>query len=706
MGAVKDLVICAVSLGGQPLSSAITARFDVRGGTVGRSDSNTLALPDPRRHISRLQAEVLCQGGRYSLRNAGNANPITVNQTALAPGQASPLMDGDEMQVGAYVLRVTLEEPLAAVPPNPQAESKLPAHTVIMASAAEPKTNPRRPSDRASTLSPHSTRPHRAPSSGLPGSGGAGFGAEIGAELGGNNPFADLLGPSTSSRGAGLPVSMPSDRSRSDTNAAVGGGTGAKPAQAADAGSRSRSPLPADYDPFAEPVTGGPVTAGPGGGTSGKALDDTFANPFASLAAPPAASTVDSRGEPHDPFKGLLPQNDASLDEMFGLGPSGAAANRNLLGDFMADDTMSTPPTDPRAGVRDVPPRAAPTLDPLAMFDAPGTRARADVPVTVVPDHTPQLQAAFRPPVVGRAPGRSAAPAQQIPDDLPAHTVIVPPPPDGPPPPAAPRPSNERNESRAESGHPASANPMQEPVAAATASNPRDAAALWRAFERGAGLGRMPDEALTPELMTIIGQLLRTSVDGTLQLMAARTATKQELRAQVTVIQPRDNNPLKFTPDGQAALDQMLRPPVRGFMPATEAMQDAMDDLLGHAVGTMAGMRAALHGVLARFTPAQLEAALTEPSVLQKLLPMNRNAKLWELYLAHHARVQAEAEDKFGNLFGVAFVKAYEEQLNALDRTRTGQGQVMQGQLVQGQVASEDNANRAAPARPRATPHP
>ena len=54
--------------------------------------------------------------------------------------------------------------------------------------------------------------------------------------------------------------------------------------------------------------------------------------------------------------------------------------------------------------------------------------------------------------------------------------------------------------------------------------------------------------------------------------MAVRAATKHELRAQVTVIQSRNNNPLKFSPDAQAALEQLLQPPVRGFLPGPAAM--------------------------------------------------------------------------------------------------------------------------------------
>ncbi len=51
-----NLVIRAHTLKSETLSQAITGYFDERGGTIGRSDTITLTLPDPERHISRLQA--------------------------------------------------------------------------------------------------------------------------------------------------------------------------------------------------------------------------------------------------------------------------------------------------------------------------------------------------------------------------------------------------------------------------------------------------------------------------------------------------------------------------------------------------------------------------------------------------------------------------------------------------------------------------
>lgn len=109
------IILQAVSLNEQPLSQPIAARFDGNGGTIGRADHNTMALPDPERHISRVQAEVVAQGaGRpFLIRNLGAANPIFVGNRSLAEGESAPLSPQEPVRIGGYLLRVGMADPTA-----------------------------------------------------------------------------------------------------------------------------------------------------------------------------------------------------------------------------------------------------------------------------------------------------------------------------------------------------------------------------------------------------------------------------------------------------------------------------------------------------------------------------------------------------------------------------------------------------------------
>ena len=195
--------------------------------------------------------------------------------------------------------------------------------------------------------------------------------------------------------------------------------------------------------------------------------------------------------------------------------------------------------------------------------------------------------------------------------------------------------------------------------------------ALLRAFLQGAGLSSIQSKSLTPEAMEAIGKLLREAVQGTLDLLRARGLTKSEMRADVTMIMAQDNNPLKFSPTVEAALTHLLSSQVHGFMPPLRAMKDAYDDLRAHQLGFLAGMRAALEEVLARFAPQELAKRLTDQSMLDDLLPMNRKAKLWDLFLERHAAISGEAREDFNAAFGKAFRRAYEAQVKQLRGERS-----------------------------------
>lgn len=511
------LLIRAVSLAGQPLSQAITGVFDDRGGVIGRADTCTLMLPDPERHISRLQAEVSRDERGYTIRNVSHANPIVVNGRPVPSGRSVLLAEGDDLQIGSYVLRISLASQVTAAPvPAPPA----PEVTRI----APPITSPSPPVPPPAVV----TAPRPAPI----------------------DPFADLW----------------AEPSRSAKPSPFGGlaGFGATPPPPPPP-----SVLPSSFD-------------------LGSDLGDAFG---------PAGGSGASRAS-------------AGLDDLFGLGP--AVKGPDVMEKFL------NPVTAP------APSRPEPSL-PAA-------------------DRTPEIHGSMplpQPRGVTPAPESEFGPGlTQIIGDVKGW---------GAPVPAAPPV------------------PMSSP---AREVRPGATDPLWAAFCDGAGIGLTPPGGLSPELMRVIGQMLRRSVDGTLQLVAARATTKVELHAQVTMIQPRNNNPLKFSPDGRVALEQLLQPPLRGFLPGPAAIDQAMDDLVGHTVGTMAGMRAALDGVLDRFAPDQLEAKLTRQSVLDSVLPMHRRARLWELYLQHFQSVSDDAKDDFHSLFGKAFLNAYEEQLDRLDASR------------------------------------
>jgi FHA domain-containing protein len=186
---------------------------------------------------------------------------------------------------------------------------------------------------------------------------------------------------------------------------------------------------------------------------------------------------------------------------------------------------------------------------------------------------------------------------------------------------------------------------------------------LMQAFLRGAGLSSdVIASGVSKEFMETLGKLLAVAMQGTVELIASRALVKRELRADMTLIAAGKNNPLKFLPDGQTVLLQMLRERMPGFMAPVEAMQDAYEDLRAHQIGVVAGMRAAMSDLLERFDPRGLEAKAKGSPLLQFVLPASRKASMWDRYTELFESIALAARDDLETLFGKTFVAAYEAE--------------------------------------------
>ena len=206
------------------------------------------------------------------------------------------------------------------------------------------------------------------------------------------------------------------------------------------------------------------------------------------------------------------------------------------------------------------------------------------------------------------------------------------------------------------------------PTARKTARRPSEPAAelheLAAAFVRGAGV-RAEAVQLTPEWMEHLGRLLRTTAEGTLALLQSRAVAKRHMRAEGTHIAPRQNNPLKFSPDATEALTRMLQTEASpGFLEPVAALQDAQRDLLVHQVAMVAGMRAAVFELFSRLGPDAVEAAEGPPHGVSRLA-LVRAAALWQRHCLQHAQLLEHLDDDFETIFGREFLRAYEAQSRA-----------------------------------------
>lgn len=653
---MPELILQVVTLDAAPPQQTVIRAFDGGGGTIGRDDGNSLALPDKHRRVSRLHATISFPGGVATITNSSASLPISVAEQQVDSGESVPIANGALIEIGPYVLQARLASaPSSVVPPRPAVSVQPRTETpVAMAQAPAPAAlHPVPPPiPRTETSDPFSglissdasidallrpsvasapTAPTRNPvESLLP---GAPFAAELPPPValpsstvlpsapprgGDSDPFANLL--------AG--IGAPGQAGAVSDNKLPGYATNGLSADplAALGGFPNQSNDPFSPQPNVQPISHRPAAAPPGG-----LIPDDFnpfempsdssrnsADPLANLLGNPVGSSGDNAAT------GIQPA--PSIDSLFQPAPGHSQSTSAL--DMLSSSNGSD---GSLANLL----HSEGSSDPLALFDSGMTPPAQHRPMR---DDSLEVGSSFLPPAPMREDALLFSPPQPPSVALPANPLFAP-------------------------------SPVQAPAAVAPPSISSAIAvhaspdALTDAFLKGAGLSpaALPN-GLTPEIMSIVGSLLRSATAGAVDMLAARAATKREVQASVTIISVQANNPLKFLPNADAALLQLLGKKMPGFMRADVAMRDAFDDLRAHEVGVIAGTRAALTEVLGKFDPAVLGDKLARGSVLESLMPSARKAKLWDMYLERYLQIRREAEDDFQSIFGRAFVQAYERE--------------------------------------------
>jgi len=187
-------------------------------------------------------------------------------------------------------------------------------------------------------------------------------------------------------------------------------------------------------------------------------------------------------------------------------------------------------------------------------------------------------------------------------------------------------------------------------------------------FLEGTGLPHKDLSAAEGErLLRECGTILRAAIEGIMMLLIARAEMRKEFQAEDrTMVETRDNNPLKLMSDPHEAMAFLFDPAERieGFLDPVQAVSDACEDLRAHELALMAGMRAAILGALRRLDPHVLERAFEKSSGGFSLA--SRKARLWELFVAHQEKLSHDAQEDFSKVFGREFMGAYQSQLRRL----------------------------------------
>lgn len=253
------------------------------------------------------------------------------------------------------------------------------------------------------------------------------------------------------------------------------------------------------------------------------------------------------------------------------------------------------------------------------------------------------------------------------------------------PKPAPPAPPPARNRAEAPRQAPAS-NPRasrrvppsvpERPVRAVSNPPPQRASqssgdddAQLRALIDAAGI-----EGLDPssEAAQVLGAMLRAAVSGLMEVLRARERMKDELRVRGTTFKVANNNPLKFSANVDDAFHNLLVKDNPAYLDPQTAMEDAFHDVRDHQAAFLSAMRLAFESMLSQLDPNRLQEDFDRQMKKGSILGVPAKLRYWDLYRDKYADLAKDAQGAFRNLFGDAFAKAYEEQLERLQGLARG----------------------------------
>jgi type VI secretion system FHA domain protein len=196
-----------------------------------------------------------------------------------------------------------------------------------------------------------------------------------------------------------------------------------------------------------------------------------------------------------------------------------------------------------------------------------------------------------------------------------------------------------------------------------------DASLSIEALLRSAGVsGHMP-----PEIAGELGEVFRIVVQGLMDVLQSRAEIKSQLRMTLTRIESSENNPLKFSPNVDAALHTLFVERNRGYLPTVRAFEEAVADIRNHQLAVLQGMRVAFESMLEEFDPQKIESELEEHSK-GSLLAVGMKGRFRDYYARRFERMTRDKEDAFNELFGDKFAQAYEQQMTRLKATGRASG--------------------------------
>jgi type VI secretion system protein len=171
-----------------------------------------------------------------------------------------------------------------------------------------------------------------------------------------------------------------------------------------------------------------------------------------------------------------------------------------------------------------------------------------------------------------------------------------------------------------------------------------------------------------PQLVDQSLAILPHVLNGILATLRSRAEVKNELRATQTILQPIENNPLKFSVGLEDAIQNLLINQKSGFLNPEAAIKQAFEDLTLHEAAVISGIQSGLNALLLKMSPDSIETKITNLESKKNLFGKISSSKKWDFYKSTYGHIMENSSDSFIDMFGYDFVKGYEAYISTHKR--------------------------------------
>lgn len=159
-----------------------------------------------------------------------------------------------------------------------------------------------------------------------------------------------------------------------------------------------------------------------------------------------------------------------------------------------------------------------------------------------------------------------------------------------------------------------------------------------------------------------IATVMLSTTKGLMSLLNSRTVFKQESRLSLTSVQPRSNNPIKFSIDPADTLEMLLLKKKKGYLTAKESYDEAVSDIQLHQMAFLSGLQATVTGVLNQISPESIEKQINEKG--RSFMGLKASSQYWQLYKEKQELLAKSVTENLNEVLSTYFSEAYQAQIN------------------------------------------